>query len=88
LRLPASSAAFFPDEGYLLTEPLIARLVAHVGDQDLSFLRRPRRARLLRLQALLPVRLAACRFRKRQRLAADCRFVVDCTVHASRRQPG
>src|SRR5690242_16897074 len=29
LRLPASSAAFFPDEGYLLTEPLIARLVAH-----------------------------------------------------------
>jgi glycine/D-amino acid oxidase-like deaminating enzyme len=29
LRLPASSAAFFPDEGYLLTEPLIAHLVAY-----------------------------------------------------------
>jgi glycine/D-amino acid oxidase-like deaminating enzyme len=29
LRLPASPAAFFPDEGYLLTGPLIARLVAH-----------------------------------------------------------
>ena len=29
LRLPAPAAAFFPDEGYLLTEPLIARLVAH-----------------------------------------------------------
>jgi glycine/D-amino acid oxidase-like deaminating enzyme len=28
LRLPAPAAAFFPDEGYLLTEPLIARLVA------------------------------------------------------------
>jgi glycine/D-amino acid oxidase-like deaminating enzyme len=29
LRLPASSAAFFPDEGYLLTGPLIACLVVH-----------------------------------------------------------
>jgi glycine/D-amino acid oxidase-like deaminating enzyme len=28
LRLPAPAAAFFPDEGYLLTEPLITRLVA------------------------------------------------------------
>jgi glycine/D-amino acid oxidase-like deaminating enzyme len=28
LRLRATSAAFFPDEGYLLTGPLIARLVA------------------------------------------------------------
>jgi glycine/D-amino acid oxidase-like deaminating enzyme len=28
LRLPAPAAAYFPDEGYLLTEPLIARLVA------------------------------------------------------------
>ena len=28
LRLPAQAAAFFGDEGYLLTEPLIARLVA------------------------------------------------------------
>jgi glycine/D-amino acid oxidase-like deaminating enzyme len=26
---PDAAAAFFPDEGYLLTEPLIARLVAH-----------------------------------------------------------
>ena len=29
LRLPAPGAAFFPDEGYLLTEPLIACLVAY-----------------------------------------------------------
>jgi glycine/D-amino acid oxidase-like deaminating enzyme len=28
LRLPAPGAAFFPDEGYVLTEPLIERLVA------------------------------------------------------------
>ena len=29
LRVPPdAAAAFFPDEGYLLTEPLIARLVA------------------------------------------------------------
>ncbi len=29
LRRPAPDAAFFSDEGYILTEPLIARLVAH-----------------------------------------------------------
>jgi glycine/D-amino acid oxidase-like deaminating enzyme len=29
LRRPAPEAAFFPGEGYILTEPLIARLIAH-----------------------------------------------------------
>ena len=29
LRLPGTTAAWFPEEGYLLTEPLIVRLVAH-----------------------------------------------------------
>jgi D-hydroxyproline dehydrogenase subunit beta len=35
---PEAMAAFFPDEGYLLTEPLISRLVAHATNRGAALL--------------------------------------------------
>jgi glycine/D-amino acid oxidase-like deaminating enzyme len=60
LRRPAPEAAFFPGEGYILTEPLIARLVARAQSLDADVLTgEPGRVTGLEPGAPARVRIAA-----------------------------